>query len=252
MPKVNKAAANIQPSVFITMDGVSADYTVKPAVTGDFPYGISGDYSKNAPIPNVSTTNHAETGDPVASLTEHGDCENSTMLLAITGTVTRGDRLMPDGTGNGTAIKCTAGMWYGAIAEESGVSGELIRVMPRTGIDSGDAVAVTATTGGGTTGLIPAYAKIATVTSDSAAKQISLPAGQIGQELTIVVGTTACELISSVAADKVNEVVVGATNELALTAEAIYLCRYTKSGNWVVTGTTKLGAAIAALVPDSL
>ena len=252
MPKVNKAHSDIKPAVFLTMDGVSADYTVKPAVTGDYPYGISGDYSKNAPIPNVSTVYHAETGDPVASLTEHGDCENSTILLAITGTVTRGDRLMPDATGDGTAIKCTTGMWFGAIAEESGVAGELIRVMPRTGIDNGDAVAVTATAGGGTTGVIPASAKIVTATSANANHQISLPAGQIGQELTIVVGTTACELISSVAADKVNEVVVGATNELALTAEAIYWCRYTKAGCWVVTGTTKLGAAIATLVPDAL
>lgn len=112
--------------------------------------------------------------------------------------------------------------------------------------------AVTATTGGGTTGLIPPGVSRVTVTSDSADKQISLPAGTVGDKIEILVGTTACELISAVAADKVNEVVVGATNELALTAEALYLCRYTKSGYWVVTGTTKLGAAQAALVPDAL
>jgi hypothetical protein len=78
-----------------------------------------------------------------------------------------------------------------------------------------------------------------------------LPAGFIGQVLRILVGTTACELISAVAADKVNDVVVGATNELALTAEALYTCVYTQSGNWIVTGLTKLGAAQAALVPDA-
>ncbi len=44
---------------------------------------------------------------------------------------------------------------------------------------------------------------------------------------------------------------VGATNELALTAEALYTCVYTKSGFWIVTGLTKLGAAQAALVPDA-
>jgi predicted RecA/RadA family phage recombinase len=113
-------------------------------------------------------------------------------------------------------------------------------------------VAVTATTGGGTTGLIPAGSSFVTVTSDSANKQISLPAGQVDDVIKILVGTTACELISAVAADKVNEIVVGATNELALTAEALYTCTYTKSGFWIVTGETKLGARIAALVPDAL
>jgi predicted RecA/RadA family phage recombinase len=111
---------------------------------------------------------------------------------------------------------------------------------------------VTATTGGGTTGLIPASATFVTVTSDSANKQISLPAGYVGKVLRILIGTTGCELISAVAADKVNEVTVGATNELALTAEALYTCVYTKSGFWVVTGLTKLGAAQSALVPDAL
>lgn len=113
-------------------------------------------------------------------------------------------------------------------------------------------LAVTATTGGGTTGLITTGYNFVTVTSDSAAKQISLPAGVVGQQIDILVGTTGCELISAVAADKVNEVVVGATNELALTAEALYTCKYTKSGFWIVTGETKLGARIAALVPDAL
>lgn len=117
---------------------------------------------------------------------------------------------------------------------------------------AGGNAAVTATTGGATTGLIPAGASFVTVTSDSADKQISLPAGVIGDVIRILVGTTACELISAVAADKVNEVTVGATNELALTAEALYTCTYTKSGFWIVTGETKLGARIAALVPDTL
>jgi len=113
-------------------------------------------------------------------------------------------------------------------------------------------LAVTATTGGGTTGLITTGYNFVTVTSDSADKQISLPAGVIGQSIDILIGATGCELFSVVAADKVNEVTVGATNELALTAEALYTCKYTKSGFWIVTGETKLGARIAALVPDAL
>ena len=113
-------------------------------------------------------------------------------------------------------------------------------------------LAVTATADGLTTGLITTGYNFVTVTSANASHQISLPAGTVGQVLRILVGTTGCELISAVAADKVNEVTVGATNELALTAEALYTCVYTKPGFWIVTGHTKLGAAQAALVPDAL
>lgn len=112
--------------------------------------------------------------------------------------------------------------------------------------------AVTATTGGGTTGLIPAGASFVAVTSDDANKQISLPAASVGDRIRILVGATGCELISATAADKVNDVTVGATNEAALTAENLYECQYVATNKWVVIGYTKLGAVQAALVPDAL
>jgi len=115
-----------------------------------------------------------------------------------------------------------------------------------------DSVAVTATVGGGTTGLIPAGSTNVVVTSDNADKQISLPAAVVGHEMWILVGATACELISAVAAHKVNNVTVGATNEAALTAENLYWCKYVATNTWVVVGFTKLGAVQSALVPDSL
>jgi hypothetical protein len=112
--------------------------------------------------------------------------------------------------------------------------------------------AVTATTGGGTTGLIPAGAALVVVTSDDADKQISLPAATVGDRIRILVGATGCELISAVATHKVNDVTVGATNEAALTAENLYDCQYVATDTWVVIGYTKLGAVQAALVPDAL
>lgn len=112
--------------------------------------------------------------------------------------------------------------------------------------------AVTATVGGGTTGLIPAGASFVSVTSDNADKQISLPAATVGDVIKIKVGGTGCELISAVAAHKVNDVVVGATNEAALVADAIYTAEYVATNLWIVTGETKLGARIAAIVPDAL
>src|SRR3972149_9691128 len=72
---------------------------------------------------------------------------------------------------------------------------------------------VTATTGGGTTGLIPAGVSFVSVTSDSADKQISLPAGTVGDRILVLVGATGCELIAAKAGAKVNEETVGGPNQ---------------------------------------
>lgn len=164
----------------------------------------------------------------------------------------------PDGgtAGSGAANQLGTGVFMG-VASIAAASGDdygyvLLNERGGTGI-VGAASSVTPTVGGATTGLIPAGSRFVTVINGADANsQISLPIGAIGDEIKILLGTTGCELISAVAADKVNEVVVGATNELALTAEAFYICRYTKSGFWIVIGRTKLGADIAALVPDAL
>lgn len=113
--------------------------------------------------------------------------------------------------------------------------------------------AVTATTGGGTTGLIPAGSSFVTVTSDSANKQISLPAAEVGDRpLTVKVGSTGCELISTVAAHTLNNVIIGATNEAALTANNTYLLQYVATNTWIMTGWTNLGAVQTAVIPDAL
>jgi len=133
-----------------------------------------------------------------------------------------------------------------------GEDAELQDVLVTGSFQNEQNVAVTATVGGGTTGLIPADTSFCTVTSSVATKQISLPAASIGHVLRIVVGANGCELISAVAADEVNDVVVGATNELALAADTHYICEYILPTKWIVRGFTKLGADAAALVPDGL
>ena len=140
----------------------------------------------------------------------------------------------------------------GGTTLETQIAGTTVQIMTAGGVQDRGVAAVTATTGGGTTGLIPAGAKNVAVTSDSADKQISLPAASVGDEIWILVGATGCELISAVAAHKVNNVTVGATNEAALTAENLYMCKYVATNTWVVVGFTKLGAVQSALVPDTL
>lgn len=133
----------------------------------------------------------------------------------------------------------------------SDVNGQVKTVLAQTAAGRVEA-AVTATTGGGTTGLIPAGSTHITVTSDSVNKTISLPAASVGDVIRIKMGATGCELISSVATHKVNDVLVGATNEAALVATNIYRCEYVATDEWIVTATTKLGAVVTALVPDAL
>jgi predicted RecA/RadA family phage recombinase len=154
--------------------------------------------------------------------------------------------------GSGAANQIGLGTYCGVCVETAASGDDYGVVNLNVPFAASTNAAVTATADGLTTGLIPAAASFVTVTSAGANNQISLPAGYVGKVLRILVGTTGCELISSVAADKVNEVTVGATNELALTAEALYTCVYTKAGFWIVSGQTKLGAAQAALVPDAL
>lgn len=132
------------------------------------------------------------------------------------------------------------------------VGGSDVGVIYLEGIQDHGNEAITATVGGGAAGLISQGTKLATATSDTATKQISLPAATIGDIINILVKGAACELISAVAGHKVNNVVVGATNELALVEDSLYRCHYVGTNNWIVTGVTKLGADEGALVPDSV
>ena len=114
----------------------------------------------------------------------------------------------------------------------------------------GTPVTIIATAAGDGTGLIPASANFVSVTSDTATKQISLPAAVDGKKITLSVPAVGCELISVVAADKVNNVIVGATNEAALGAATIHELCYT-AGNWVMITKSNTGV-VSAVVPDIL
>lgn len=167
------------------------------------------------------------------------------------GNANGGDVTVKAGNAHGSG---TDGVMYLGTTDTSAINMSVSGILTRNAgnFQVNGTSAVTATVGGGTTGLIPAGASLVIVTSDDANKQISLPAGTVGDVITILVGATGCELIAVTAADKVNDVVVGATNEAALTATNHYVCKYLATNTWVVIGYTKLGAVQAALVPDAL
>ena len=135
----------------------------------------------------------------------------------------------------------------GAAADVTSVQAEVTEQ-----IAGGTTTDVTATADGLTTGLIPATAQHVEITSDDATKQVSLPAATNGKYITLRVIATGCELISAVAGDKVNDVVVGATNEAALVAGTLYQLQYVEATeNWVMQGLTALGAVETAVIPDA-
>jgi hypothetical protein len=143
----------------------------------------------------------------------------------------------------------------GVLMKDSGVTAAGVTstaITNTVGFLDTDNEAIAATTGGGTTGLIPAGTTFCTVTSDSADKQISLPLASVGQRLAILVGATGCELISAVAGHKVNNVVVGATNEAALVATTTYYLHYVAEDTWTMQGITNLGAVETPVVPNAL
>jgi len=234
-----------QSPAFLYSSDDAVDYTPAAAVTG-------GDVVVSGGIVGIVPTDLAASEKGALQIDGVFQVPKSTGAIVAgqpvywnpTGTPDSGDASSgaANQTGNGT---------YMGIAVQAQASGDnTCLVILNAGLPPKQS-AVTATSDGLTTGLIPAGSTFVTVTSANANNQISLPAGYIGQIMRILVGTTGCELISAVAADKINDVIVGATNELALTAEALYTCVYTKADNWIVTGLTKLGAAQAALVPDA-
>jgi hypothetical protein len=129
--KSSICGGDINPSRFVT-HSTAADFTVIQSVADARPAGISQEYTRDAPIPGASTLAGAA-GDSInVYYPSSGDDNGSTVWLELGGTVTRGALLMPDASGKG--ITATTGKWYGALAEESGVSGEKIRVTPLIGL----------------------------------------------------------------------------------------------------------------------
>ena len=119
------AGGTIAPATFVKMDvtaGAANDHQVVQCGAGGRAIGISQEGMKRTPgLPGSDITIAAEAGNTlrVYGLTE--EC-----LLTLGGTVTHGDFLKSDASGNGVAA--STGDLYGAMAEESGVSGQKIRV----------------------------------------------------------------------------------------------------------------------------
>lgn len=122
-----KSTAVIYPSRFVKIDA-GYDSCVLQASTNDSSYGISQEWQQDAPIPSETTGDAASSGELIKIYDEGEEC-----WLELGGTVVRGDRLKPDSDGKGVVVATTGTTIQniGAVALQSGSSGQLIRVTVR-------------------------------------------------------------------------------------------------------------------------
>lgn len=112
--------------------------------------------------------------------------------------------------------------------------------------------AVTATSNGLTTGLIPDHASFVTVTSSSADYVVVLPTWVIGHVIRITVPSTGCELETlDTSNDTINAVDCDGTNQMAMAAASIYHLECVADSTWIAYAWGSDGAAQATIVPDA-
>lgn len=115
-------ATTIYPSRFVKLNTAS-DYTILQADDDDeLIIGVSQEHSRFPPVSGASTA-----AGTLADLTEIGVYGvQQTCYLCLGTTITRGDILSSDANGKG--VTAVTGKYFGAVALESGVADDLIRV----------------------------------------------------------------------------------------------------------------------------
>lgn len=113
-------------------------------------------------------------------------------------------------------------------------------------------VAVTATSDGLTTGLIPSGTRYVTVTSANANDIVTLPTAVVGNRIDLYVGANGCELRTPATSNvKINNVDSDGTNEAAIPATTYCQLVCVSTTEWILLAWDELGAPITAIVPDA-
>jgi hypothetical protein len=119
------ASGTIYPSRFVTLDTTTMGHVLQ-ATAGQQVYGISGPGTDRPPFGALDTGQCAVIGEQL-EIFEAGDSHDTVVPLQLGGTVTQGDRLKSDANGCGVTTTTTS-QEVGAIAEVSGVSGNIVPV----------------------------------------------------------------------------------------------------------------------------
>jgi len=117
------AGGDIGTSRFVMLD-TADEYECLEANANSKIIGISHESNNEAPIPSVSTYEAAVDGESIRIYGAGDIC-----LLELAGTVAHGDYIISNADGKGVIVSpSAAGQNIGAIAAQSGVSGDKIRV----------------------------------------------------------------------------------------------------------------------------
>jgi len=114
---------------------------------------------------------------------------------------------------------------------------------------TGTVAAVTATTDGLTTGLVPATASHVTVTCANSAHIITLPTASVGKRIVVFWGATAGHVRTAATSNiKING--TDADSAVDAVVPASHLVVFTKVGasDWITEAVTNLGAAYTVVV----
>lgn len=123
MPSFTKVAGgDIRPMRFVNLDTSNAGRVLEADADEEI-YGVSGMGKRFAPYASLDDGFHAVAGE---NCQVYGPPEKDVPLV-LGGTVTRGDYLKSDADGAGVTASSDQEK-YGAIAMESGVSGDIIPV----------------------------------------------------------------------------------------------------------------------------
>lgn len=119
------ANGDIRPSRFVELQNASGIAKAIEANANERVAGISQDGTNTAPIPGITSTNAAESGQTLQLHIEGEEC-----LLELGGTVTAGAFVKSDADGKGVVALTTGTVLQeiGAVALDNGSSGEKIRV----------------------------------------------------------------------------------------------------------------------------
>ncbi len=119
------ASLNVSPSRFVKFGTTS--FQVLQCVGSDAPVGVSQEGQKYPPSDeNASNTYAGSAGDVIAIYGPGRTC-----LLELGSAVTVGNFVKPDSSGRG--VPASGGVNAGAVATESGIPGDLIRVIVNIG-----------------------------------------------------------------------------------------------------------------------
>ena len=155
----------------------------------------------------------------------------------------------------GDATSCDFNELTNVVPSSNVITAAMLQSGSVTPIKQAASEALTATVAGLTTGAMTGNAFHAVVTSDSAAKQVSLPAssaGLIGKQFTIWVGANGFALITPASSNAtINGTDADGTNQADIPANSLSRLTLVNTNTWLLENIGSTGTVASPIIPDN-